>query len=41
MQSLRTANNTTIAETFRHMVRREGLLRYTHIISYENLFIYL
>ncbi|XP_026313662.1 mitoferrin-1-like [Hyposmocoma kahamanoa] len=27
MQSLRSAHNTTIVETFRHMVRREGLLR--------------
>ncbi|XP_052752884.1 mitoferrin-like isoform X2 [Galleria mellonella] len=27
MQSLRTAHNGTIAETFRHMVQREGLLR--------------
>ncbi|XP_063389489.1 mitoferrin isoform X1 [Cydia fagiglandana] len=27
MQSLRTAHNSSITETFRHMVRREGLLR--------------
>lgn len=27
MQSLRTAHNSTITETFRYMVRREGLLR--------------
>ncbi|XP_028165875.1 mitoferrin-1-like [Ostrinia furnacalis] len=27
MQSLRTAHNSTITETFRYMVKREGLLR--------------
>ncbi|XP_061723248.1 mitoferrin-1-like isoform X3 [Cydia pomonella] len=27
MQSLRTAHNSSITETFRHMVRREGVLR--------------
>lgn len=27
MQSLRSAHNSTISETFRHMVQREGLLR--------------
>lgn len=27
MQSLRNANNSSISETFRHMVKKEGLLR--------------